>query len=145
MAISTGAFHDRINTLLTSATGVQKVYKGHPGSWTHEVTAYSTVGGQIVDHLAIPGTLIRTVRVFIEAGFRVKDNAYVDECETKLGTFIDSFTALFFADLRTGFGGITTDGELELNLGDEPEYWRMLGKENRTYPLVAVARGRQTW
>lgn len=143
--LDTDAFHDRVQTLLTSAAGVEHVSKGHPGQWGHTVTVYSTVGGQAVDFRSYSGVLDRAARIFVEFGYRIADNAAVATCEQVLGDYLDSFLGLFFADLKTGFGGVATDLELDMSLNDTPEYWRMVGKEVRTYAVIVTGKQKQTW
>lgn len=124
-----------------SGSGLQSAQAGVPEAFSHQVTAYVTAAGQVVENKATGGLMQR------ELGYRVVFAYAIDgaeqTAETTVCSLIDAFLDALFAD-RT-LGGTLERLAVDASGADDPVYTRVSGEEVRQFEMFVRGAQRKTF
>jgi hypothetical protein len=128
---STSAPLNRLVTLVSGLASGLAVSIGVPESFSNQVSAYITIGGQTGINKATGGLIQRTLAYRVVFGYAV-DGAE-STAETTLATLVDAFMSAVYADQT--LGGTLERVEVDASEADQPRYQLWSGSENREYPI----------
>jgi hypothetical protein len=128
----------------TTPTGagahIQKVYEGVPQSYTNRISAFVSIGPQMIVPKATE-LWQREQRYMIGLVYKVA--ASESQAEEDLAIALDDIVNWFLATDHK-FGGTVETSQLDFGIARSPRYEVSAGLEIRTYPLEIVCVQRRT-
>lgn len=132
---------------LADPPGESLVTIGAPESFGNQVTGYVTVGADRPGDKSVSGPVLeRWHDYFCAFGYGVEGAEQT--AELVMARAIDRLVKRFYVDRQAGAGLFVTattqvsSGELDLSLGNSPEYQVWAGAEQRVYPFLVGVRQR---